>query len=92
MLQQHNLITPRPLQGEADFWRVRDLLITTYPRTPLGFNWDMRRWDGKRFHHATDDWLERTASQVQLWETVDGQLVGLLVAAGDARIRIGNGP
>lgn len=89
-LQQQNLITARPLQDEADFWRVRDLLVATYAITPLGFNWDVRRWDGKRFHHETDDWLERTVGRVQLWETVDGQLVGVVnpEGTGDAHLQL----
>ncbi len=89
-LQQRNLITSRPLQGEADFWRVRELLIATYPTTPLGFNWDVRRWDGQRFHHATDDWSKRTVGRLQLWETVDGQLVGVVnpEGTGDAYLQL----
>jgi len=88
--QQHNLVTALPLQEEADFWRVRGLLVATYAITSLGFNWDVRRWDGKRFHHATDDWLERTASRVQLWERVDGQLIGVVnpEGTGDAHLQI----
>lgn len=88
--QQHNLMTARPLQSEADFWRVRELLIATYPCTPLGFNWDVRRWDGKRFHHETDDWLERSMGRVQLWETVDGQPVGVVnpEGTGDAHLQV----
>ncbi len=90
MLQQQNLMTTRPLQSEADFWWVRKLLIATYPTTPLGFNWDVRRWDGQRFHHATDDWLKRTVDRVQLWETVDGQLVGVVnpEGTGDAHLQV----
>ena len=45
---------------DADFWRMRDLLIQTVPITPIGFNWDMRRLDGKRFYDdnrpATGSW------------------------------------
>lgn len=82
--------TDRPLQGDGDFWRVRDLLIETYPCTPLGFNWDIRRWDGARFHHATDDWEARYAGHVQLWETVNGRLIGVVNAdgAGDAQLQV----
>jgi hypothetical protein len=43
-------ITARPFQFEDDFWKVRNLLIETYPITPPGWNWEIRRWDGRRFH------------------------------------------
>lgn len=70
-------ITSRPFYGDADFWRVRDLLIDAYPLTPTGFNWEVRRWDGQRFHNAdaalNPDW----ARTVRLWETADGRLVGV---------------
>ena len=89
-IQQNYLVTARPLQGDADFWRVRDLLIETYPRLPLGLNWDVRRWDGSRFHHATSDWAERLAGRIQLWETTDGQLVGVVnpEGEGDAYLQV----
>jgi mycothiol synthase len=90
MQQQMIEITTRPLQGDADFWRVRELLVATYSSTPLGFNWDVRRWDGARFHHATDDWLARCAGRVQLWATATGQVVGAVnpEGTGDAHLQI----
>lgn len=81
--QQTNPTTARPLQGDADFWRVRNLLIETYSRTPLGFNWDVRRWDGSRFHHATGAEAAHFMERVHLWETVDGQLIGAVNPEGD---------
>src|SRR5215213_1223957 len=83
-------ITTRPMQGDADFWRVRDFLSATYLRTPLGFNWDIRRWDGARFHHATPDWAARFAGRVQLWETAEGRLIGVVNAdgEGDAHLQL----
>lgn len=90
MMQQSTQITTRPLQGDADFWRVRDFLVALYPVTPLGFNWDVRRWDGGRFHHATEDWLARCAGRIQLWETASGQLVGVVnpEGTGDAFLQV----
>ncbi|MEZ4863483.1 MAG: GNAT family N-acetyltransferase [Caldilineaceae bacterium] len=87
-MQQIDQITSRPLQNEADFWRVRELLRATYPITPLGFNWEVRRWDGSRFHHATDDWKERFAGRVQLWETADSQLVGVVNPEGEGNAHL----
>ena len=90
MQQQPNLITSRPLQGDVDFWRVRNLLIESYPHTPLGFNWDVRRWDGARFHHAVADWEVRFASRMQLWEMADSRLIGAIHAdgEGDAHLQL----
>jgi predicted N-acetyltransferase YhbS len=76
IVETSHKIHSRPFEGEADFWRVRELLVETYPLTPLGFNWEIRRWDGQRFHRKdaaiNPDWYE----QVRLWETSDGRLVG----------------
>ncbi|MBI3957829.1 MAG: hypothetical protein HY328_03390 [Chloroflexi bacterium] len=43
-------LTACPYRGDEDFWRVRQLLIDIYSITPTGFNWEVRRWDGTRFH------------------------------------------
>jgi hypothetical protein len=61
---------------DEDFWKVRKLLIETYPITPPDFNWDIRRWDGWRFYTADPAWDPCWEEQVHLWETGDGQLVG----------------
>ena len=44
-------VTSRPFQGDADWWRLRSLLVETVPLTPPCFNWDVRRLEGKRFYH-----------------------------------------
>lgn len=70
-------VVSRPFEGEKDFWRVRSLLIDTYPITPVGFNWEIRRWDGWRYHREctsiTPEWSER----LHIWETEEGCLVGV---------------
>lgn len=66
-------VNSRPFAGDDDFWRVRDLLIETYPITPTGFNWDIRRWDG--WNHHGEPPPDRD-NRVHLWETDDHQLVG----------------
>lgn len=80
----------RPLRDEADFWRVRNLLIKTVPITPVGFNWDVRRWDGKRFYAATGAWQPGWETRVHLWETEDGQLAGAVhpEGHGDAHLQV----
>lgn len=68
--------TSRPFRDETDFWRVRRLLIDTLADTPVGWTWDIRRWDGWRFHRECSDITPEWSQQLHLWETVDGQLVG----------------
>lgn len=59
-------IASRTVQGKDDFWRIRNLLLETYPITPPDFNWDIRRWDGSFFHHEEPGWHPRWNRQVQL--------------------------
>lgn len=67
-------LTTRPYRGDEDFWRVRQLLVDTYPITPTGFNWEVRRWDGTRFHAPDPHHNPFAGGRCQLWEA-DGQLV-----------------
>ena len=64
--------TDRNYQSDDDFLAVRSLLVRTKSRTPLGFNWEVRRWDGLRWYRPSpdvDEW------PVHLW-WADGQCVG----------------
>jgi ribosomal protein S18 acetylase RimI-like enzyme len=74
-------ISSRQAQTDADYWAVHRLLIDTVPHLPLGLNWDIRRWEGRRFYDenptGNPDWQQG----VQLWETERGQLVGAVIAA-----------
>jgi ribosomal protein S18 acetylase RimI-like enzyme len=83
-------IASRPLSGDADWWRLRGLLVETVPLTPPCFNWDVRRLDGKRFYDPTPDQNLRWQTQVQLWESTDGRLAGAVnhEGRGDAHIQI----
>jgi mycothiol synthase len=76
-------ITARPFEGDDDFWKVRDLLIETYRIAPPGHNWEIRRWDGQRFHHENARLNPRWGDTVRLWETEDGQLVGVAHPEGE---------
>lgn len=69
-------VIARTFRDDSDFWRVRNLLVETYPITPTAFNWQIRRWDGQRFHRAEAALDPRWAERIQLWETGDGRLVG----------------
>ena len=78
-------IIARPFQDDEDFWRVRNLLIETYPITPVDFNWEIRRWDGQRYHleDSTLGLGGRWEQTVCLWETEDGRLVGAVHPEGE---------
>lgn len=68
--------TVRPYRHEDDFWRVRALLAETFPITGLGFNWEIRHWDGNHFHDADPAASAAWRSKITLWETEDGTLAG----------------
>lgn len=82
-------IVSRPMAHDDDFWRMRQLLIDTVPITTVGFNWDMRRLDGKRFYNENLEANRLLARPVQLWEA-DGELVAYVLAegAGDAHLQV----
>ncbi len=68
--------TARPYRDERDWGRVRSLLVETHPLVPPGRAWDVRRWDGWRYHRE-EPWTDaQLADLVGLWETADGRLVG----------------
>ncbi len=82
-------VQSRPMQSD-DYRRMRALVIETVPITPIGFNWDMRRLDGKRFYNEdlTDNRVSRRP--VQLWENEAGELVGYVLSesSGDAHLQV----
>jgi mycothiol synthase len=80
----------RPYREDHDFWLVRELLLQTYPITPPDFNWEVRRWDGSRFHSADAAWDPYWEGRVQLWETDGGRLVGAVHpdGAGNANLQL----
>jgi GNAT superfamily N-acetyltransferase len=83
-------IRSRPLRNDLDVRRVRDLLVETHSISPPGFNWEVRRWDGWRFYTANPEWNPTWESQVQLWETTEGRLVGAVnpEGSGDAHLQV----
>lgn len=83
-------ILTRLLQNDEDFWRVHKLLVETVPVTPLDFNWDIRRWEGKRFYNENPNLDTRLANRVQLWTTLDGHVVGAVnpEGRGDAYLQL----
>ncbi len=76
-------VIARPYRDDEDFWRVRDLLIETYPISLPDFNWDVRRWDGSRFYNKEPAWGTYWNGRVGLWETQGGRLVGAVHPDGE---------
>ena len=60
--------TSRALHDDADVALVRELLLATYPVTAVDWNWEIRRWDGWRYHKAGAAWDPRWQETVRLWE------------------------
>lgn len=83
-------IRTRPFQSDGDYWRVRNLLIETYPITPTGFNWEIRRWDGWRYYKEGPSWNPRWEELVHLWFADDDKLVGAVhpEGGGDAHLEL----
>ena len=83
-------IYARPMRDDADYWRMRRLLIDTVPITPVAFNWDMRRLDGKRFYNEDLEENRLLKRSVQLWESEYGQLAGYVLSEGpgDAHLQV----
>jgi GNAT superfamily N-acetyltransferase len=82
-------ITSRPMRDE-DFARMRQLLIDAVSSTPVGFNWDVRRLDGKRYYEAHVDQNRLLERPVQLWENAAGELVAFVLpeSSDDAHLQV----
>jgi predicted N-acetyltransferase YhbS len=86
-------VTSRPYQGEADFEKVRRLLVESYTITDRIHNWWLDRWESCRFggyaeQELTGDRLWE--ADTHLWETEDGTLVGVVTpeGAGNAFLQV----
>lgn len=82
MLSTQQPVATRLYRSEEDWWRVRTLLIETYRISPPDWNWDVRRWDGSRYHREGGGWESHWDGRVALWETQDGELVGAVHPEG----------
>lgn len=76
-------ITHRPLCGDADAMRLRQLLIDTYALMGREFIWETRRWEGSYWcvsdtERADPNWGART----HLWENEAEEIVGAAVPDG----------
>lgn len=70
-------LTDRAFVGEADYQSVLQLLIDTHPIVPTGWNWEIRRWLGQRYHNENGDIPPGWSETIRLWETESGRLVGV---------------
>lgn len=52
MLVQPSTHRLRRATGEADWVSVRDRISSLWAACPPGLAWEVRRWDGRRFHEA----------------------------------------
>lgn len=76
-------VTIRPYRNEdADWQAVRDLLVRSHGAVGRGWTWDIRRWDGLRFHNEVPILADRLAAVTGLWEDDDGRLVGVVHPEG----------
>ena len=73
-------VSARPWReaDDADWWAVRELLVRTHHASPPGWNWDVRRWDGSRFHNGVPGLPGWFTAQTHIWEAGDGRLVGVV--------------
>ncbi|HSG18129.1 MAG TPA: GNAT family N-acetyltransferase [Anaerolineae bacterium] len=66
----------RPVRAD-DYWPIHRLIGETTSISPLGFNGDIRRWEGKRFYDknpaGNPDWYRNS----QLWLRPSGQPVAV---------------
>ncbi len=78
-------VTVRPLVDD-DFDGLRMLLVDTLRITPPGFNWEVRRLDGKRYHNPTARLAERFTHGSAVWTTASGRIVAAVhpEGSGDA--------
>jgi GNAT superfamily N-acetyltransferase len=82
--------THRAYRDHEDFWLVRELLLSTYPNTAVGFNWEIRRWEGWMYHREKPFTIPRLAELVHLWESSTGRVIGAVhpEGTGDAYLQV----
>jgi mycothiol synthase len=79
------VIRSREYQGEADYQRVRELLIESCAITGTMHNWGVDSWDWFRYNGRVFEEIADARSwerEVRLWETEGGKLVGVVIPDG----------
>ena len=86
------MIQSREYGGEADYQRVRELLMESYAITGRLHNWGIDCWDWFRYNGRVFEEIANARSwerEVRLWETDGGQLVGVVIPdEGDVSLQI----
>ncbi len=82
-------VTNRPLRGEADAMRLRQLLIDSYGIMGREFNWETRRWEGN-YWCTTDSERADPAwgAHTHIWETAEGAIIGAVIPDGPGDIAL----
>lgn len=76
-------VTDRPLGGQADALRLRQLLIDSYSVVDREFNWEPRRWEGMFWTVAADQLADPGwGAGVHVWHTSDGSFVAAAIPDG----------
>lgn len=78
----------RALRDESDVRRIRDLLLETHSITPVDWNWEVRRWDGWRYHRSDLAWDPLWEKTVRLWATANGRLVAAVHPEGSGNAHL----
>ena len=73
---------------EADYLRVRRLLIDCLPITAPGFLWEVRRWDGWRFYQPDAAFDRRWERDARAWEDASGNLVAAVHPEGRGTVHL----
>ena len=69
-------IVARPVRPD-DYWPIHRLIAETAASTPLGFNGDIRRWEGKRFYDQNPAGDPHWPKDSYLWQRPSGQPVAM---------------
>jgi GNAT superfamily N-acetyltransferase len=79
------MVQSRPYNGEADYRRVRQLLIESYSITRSMQNWSLDCWDWFRYNGRVEEEIADSRGweeDVHLWVRHDGKLVGSAILDG----------
>ena len=83
-------VVSRPYRDESDWQGIRALLIRARGRVAHGEVWDVRHWDGWRYHRSRPRTDAQMAACIGVWETQEGRIVGAVhpESGGDAFIEL----
>ena len=63
------------MRREQDWWEIRDFLVEIFSIAPPGHVWDVRRWDGHRFHR-TEPLAQPFDGRTRIWRN-GGRIVAV---------------